>query len=80
MVTWEDSAFGLPHGWQFVCDLPNKPETVRMVSVGWVVRRSKTAIMLAQNVGGIDHLPSGQVSNLINIPISCILSEQVIKL
>ena len=78
LVSWEDSAIG-HHGWQCISDLADKPAVCRIASVGWIVKRTKKALTLAQNVGGLDGRATGQVSNLIHIPASCIIGEQELK-
>jgi hypothetical protein len=74
IISWEDSCIG-HHGWQAISDIAPKPAVCRIASVGWIVKRTKKALTLAQNVGGIDRKATGQVSNLIHIPTSCIISE-----
>lgn len=77
LISWEDSAIG-HHGWQAITDV-KKPAVCRIASVGWIVKRTKKALILAQNVGGLDGRATGQVSNLIHIPASCILSEEILS-
>lgn len=77
LIEWEDSSIG-HHGWQMVSEIASKPPVCRIASAGWIVKRTKKALTLAQNVGGIDGKATGQVSNLIHIPASCIISESLL--
>lgn len=75
MIEWEDSAIGL-HGWQAVSDLAAKPSVCRIASVGWIVKRTKKALTLAQNVGGLDGKAMGQVRiSSISLPRASSLSR-----
>lgn len=69
LVEWEDSARPISP-WQWVEDY-QLPETVRCVSVGYLVADTKAAIALAPNLGdlGRDRL---QACGIIRIPRSAI--------
>lgn len=62
-VDWLDSS--MEHGWQ----RPNKDSggVTPCQSVGYIIRKNKREITLAQSKGN-----TGNVSELISIPMSCV--------
>lgn len=72
MIEWEDSAQPKP-AWTWLSDW--KPSAaVRIASVGWLIKDGKKVKALAPNMGGIDKKTDFQVSGVIHIPTSCVLS------
>ncbi len=75
MVEWEDSA--RPFGeWRFIEDW-QRIEPMTCLSIGWLIADKKRAIALASNFADIG-LDSEQVSGVIRIPKSAILSQREI--
>jgi len=65
LIEWLDSARPSPD-WRFVSDLPPL-ESVRCMSVGWVVAEDSTTLMLAPNVGDADS-DSPQACGFLRVP------------
>jgi hypothetical protein len=75
-VEWEDSARPIP-GWQWV-DEYELPETVRCVSVGYLVADAKSAIAVAPNLGDLEQ-PRAQACGIIRIPRCAIVKMVDLK-
>jgi hypothetical protein len=69
MLEWEDSAQPID-GWQWVDDY-RVPETVKCVSVGFLIAETKKAFALAPNVGDIGR-ERIQASGIIRISRSAV--------
>ena len=69
LVEWLDSVQPSP-GWAFLSDCDDV-EPVQCRSVGWVVGQTRTAIMLAPNVGNFDG-EDPQGSGFIRIPMRAV--------
>ena len=65
MVEWEDSARPIPT-WEWIDDY-EVPETVRCVSVGFLIADRKKAIALAPNLGNLTY-EVATASGIIRIP------------
>ena len=74
LVVWLDSAFA-SNGWTLVAERRN-PRAVKIATAGWVVRRRKQSVTIAQNVGGLDRQGGPQICNQITIPLGCILETK----
>jgi hypothetical protein len=72
MVEWEDSARPIPT-WQWIEDY-EVPETIRCLSVGYVIAKTKNAIALAPNLGDLAQ-PKAQACGIIRIPRRSIINE-----
>ncbi|WP_027553348.1 hypothetical protein [Bradyrhizobium sp. Cp5.3] len=70
LVEWEDSARPIP-GWQWVEDY-ELPETVRCISVGYLIAETSDAIALAPNLGDVVQ-PKAQACGIIRIPQRAII-------
>ena len=68
-VEWEDSCRPVSE-WQWIDDY-SAPETVRCLSVGFLIAKTKTAIALAPNLGDLDK-EQQQASGIIRIPRSAV--------
>lgn len=68
-VEWEDSARPIP-AWQWIDDY-ELPETVRCLSVGYLIADQKGAIAIAPNLGDLEQ-DCIQASGIIRIPRSAI--------
>jgi hypothetical protein len=75
-VEWEDSARPIP-GWQWI-DEYHLPETIRCVSVGYLVADAKAAIALAPNLGDLEQARA-QACGIIRIPRRAILKMVDLK-
>jgi hypothetical protein len=72
LIEWEDSVQPQPR-WERLAEW--KPcAAVRIASVGWLIKDGKKVKALAPNMGGIDEKTDVQVSGVIHIPTSCVLS------
>ena len=69
MVEWEDSQRPLSP-WQWVDEF-TLPDSVRCVSVGFLVAETKEAIALAPNLGDID-CDRTQACGIIRIPLKAV--------
>jgi len=72
LIEWEDSAQPTPQ-WEHLSDW-QAGGVVRIASVGWLIKDGKKMKALAPNMGGIDGKASVQVSGVIRIPTSCVIS------
>lgn len=77
IVRWLDSAVDY-QGWVPLEDIKEEPPT-DIASVGWELHRTKDALSLAQNVGGLEGHGTPQACNIITIPLCCIVSEKVLR-
>jgi hypothetical protein len=71
LVEWEDSARPVSQ-WQWI-DEYQIPETVRCVSVGYLIAETENALAIAPNLGGMltDRV---QASGIIRVPRSAVRS------
>jgi hypothetical protein len=65
LVEWEDSARPVP-AWQWIDDY-QLPETIRCLSVGYLVAETDGAIALAPNLGDLEQ-SRAQACGIIRIP------------
>lgn len=70
LVEWEDSARPIP-GWQWVEDY-ELPETIRCLSVGYLIAETESAIALAPNLGDLAQ-PKAQACGIVRIPQRAII-------
>lgn len=71
MVEWEDSAQPIP-AWSYLASF-DAGETLRCVSVGWLIRDDAEMKAVAPNMGGFNVENSVQVSGVIRIPTRCVV-------
>jgi hypothetical protein len=76
MIQWEDSARPIGE-WQWIADY-DQPQVVECVSVGFVISKTKQAISLAPNLGGVNG-DKTQASGIIRIPRSAIKKIRTIS-
>jgi hypothetical protein len=76
LIRWQDSCAS-DLGWSFT-DRLGKMRPVLIETVGWVVKRTKKQVTLAQNVGGLEKGGHPQVCCLMTIPVGCIVMEQAL--
>ncbi len=70
MIEWEDSA--RPIGAWIWVDEYSIPETVKCISVGFIVAETDKAIALAPNLGDVE-LDRAQAAGVIRLPKSAVL-------
>ena len=70
MVEWVDSAQPKA-AWEYLADL-SAGDSIKCVSVGWLVAKDNRNVRLAPNMGAINDPGSLQVSGVITIPVKCI--------
>jgi hypothetical protein len=66
VVTWEDSVQPVS-AWRFLADLTGSTPVVCQ-SVGWLVERTKDALVLAPNLGFDDDGEPTQAAGVVTIP------------
>ena len=77
IIEWEDSAQPIP-GWQLVSDFVASG-VIKCASVGWLVHDGDDHKVVAPNMGGLTGNAPPQISGMIHIPTSCILSMTDLK-
>jgi hypothetical protein len=78
LVSWVDSRQS-EGSWRFIEDVP-EPCVVVCQTVGWVVRESDVAIMIAQSIGDCDSdSDEYQCAGIKQIPNCCITSREVLR-
>ncbi|VAW96644.1 hypothetical protein MNBD_GAMMA23-780 [hydrothermal vent metagenome] len=70
LVEWEDSAQPIS-SWRYLNDVPAL-NVVECVSVGWMVGKNDSVIMLAPNIGDCKNGEGAQGSGFIRIPQAAI--------
>jgi hypothetical protein len=73
IVEWEDSARPIP-GWQWIEDY-ELPQTIRCLSVGYLIAETGDAVALAPNLGDIDQRKA-QACGIIRIPQRAIIKTK----
>lgn len=71
MIEWVDSAQP-QSSWKFLEDV-GTPESIRCVSVGWLVSDGEENKSVAPNMGDVNSPDSMQVSGVITIPVCSIV-------
>jgi hypothetical protein len=76
LVSWVDSRQS-DGSWRFIDDVP-APCVVKCLTVGWVVRESDAAIMIAQSLGDCDS-DDYQCAGAKQIAQCCITGREVLR-
>jgi len=77
LVEWEDSTQPIS-SWRYLNDAPTL-EVIECVSVGWIIGKSDSVIMLAPNIGDYKNGEGAQGSGFIRIPQTAITRMVILE-
>lgn len=77
VVEWEDAAGPASEGWTHVRD--HESSRYRCRTVGWVLKETRTHLVLVSNFGSIDDPGGGQMCGVMEIPTRMIKSKRVLR-
>lgn len=77
LVEWNDAS-RLNDSWMDWDDIP-EPYTHKCITVGYLAKKNKTAIILIPTIGDTEHKENRHTYGGMMIPRSAIISEKVLK-